>query len=241
MIRVVRHAARTGFRIEERTYQSLLRHGAELNTCSRARVRDEFFRDLGEGTARDSMELMLKTRLLTILFPPLTRLSEGGRLDGFFFNVLTAVDQQCRRGTPFPQDFSLAAFLLPLLFECVPWEDLPPGRNGQIVFRERVRDWVMEILGPLQFTHRAKETAVDLLGAQRIFQEFLPTQRIPWFFPRKSYFPQAKLLFEIGHRASGEEPDRINWQADEKSPRKRRKRRNGRHRRRPPSQPPPTL
>ena len=239
MIRVVRHAARTGFRIEEKTYQSLLRNGVELNTCSRARVRDEFFRDLGEGAARDSMELMLKSNLLTVLFPPLTRLSERGKLDGFFFNVLAAVDQQNRRGNPFPQDFTLTAFLLPFLFECVPWEDLPPGRRGQAVFRERVRDWVMEILGPLQFTHRAKEAAIELLAAQRIFQEFLPKQRMPWFFPRKPYYPQAKLLFDIGYRAAGEEPDRINWQPDEKFPRKRKKRKNWHQRHNPSPQLPP--
>ncbi len=238
MIRVVRHAARTGFRIEEGTYQSLLRHGEELITCSRARVRDEFFRDLGEGTARDSMELMLKSNLLTVLFPFLTRLPEGDRVNGFFFSVLEAIDRQHRQGSPFPQDFTLTVFLLPFLFECVFWQDLPPGRRGQVMFRERVRDWVMEILGPFQFTHRAKEVAIDLLGAQRIFQEFLPQQRIPWFFTRKSYYPQAKQLFDIGYRAAGEEPDRLHWQPDEKSPRKR-KRRNGHRRHKHASPPPP--
>ena len=69
MIRVVRHAARTRFRIEEETYQALLRHVAELDLCSRSRVRDEFLRDLCEGSAEASIRLMLKTGMLRALFP----------------------------------------------------------------------------------------------------------------------------------------------------------------------------
>ena len=53
MIRVIRHAARTGFRIEENTYQSLTAHGEKIRLCSPARVRDEFLRELREGSAKN--------------------------------------------------------------------------------------------------------------------------------------------------------------------------------------------
>jgi len=238
MIRVIRHAARTRFRIEEKTYQSLLRHVAELPRCSRSRLRDEFLRDLCEGASEASLRLMLKTGMLRALFPPLTHLSEDSVPEDFFFRTLKAIDVRSAQGNPFSQEFSLAVFLLPFLFASVSWEDLPPGRRGSALFRERVRGWIGDILGPLQFTHRSKENAIDLLSAQRIFQEFLPTQRLPWHFMNRSFFPVAKQLFEIGYGASGEDPSLIAWQPQEKTSRKRRNRKRRRKSVRPPIPPP---
>ena len=239
MIRVVRHAARTRFRIEDETYQALLRHVAELDLCSRSRVRDEFLRDLCEGSAEASLRLMLKTGMLRAIFPTLDHLSEDAVPEEFFFNTLKAIDARSAAENPFPPEFSLTVFLLPFLFASVSWEDLPPGRRGTALFRERVREWIGEVFGPLQFTHRAKEVAIDLLSAQRIFQEFLPSHRLPWHFMSKSLFPGARQLFEIGYRASGEDPGSIVWQIEEKTSEKRRKRKRWRKRPKPQTPPPP--
>jgi poly(A) polymerase len=239
MIRVLRHAARTGFRIEEKTYRSLIEQIGKLKLCSPSRVRDEFFRDLNEGAARESLRLMREIGMLPVLFPPLPRFSDEILPEDFFFKVLAAIDAHYEQGTPFPQEFSLSVFLLPFLFVCVPWADLPPGRRGYAIFRERVRDWVMELLGPLQFTHRSKETAIDLLGAQRVFQEYLPSRQLPWPFMQKSFFPGAKQLFDIGYRAAGEEPGLMDWQAEEKRPGKRKKRKRRRKGNKSPSPAPP--
>lgn len=239
MIRVLRHAARTGFRIEEKTYEALLRHRSELNLCSLSRVRDEFLRDLCEGFAEVSLRLMKETGILSALFPPPGRLPEDDVPEEFFFNALKAIDARAGQGDPLTPEFSLAVFLLPFLFAGIPWEDLPPGRRGTALFRDRVRGWVGEVFGPLQFTHRAKEKAVDLLSAQRVFQEFLPSGRIPRHFLDRSFFPEAKALFEIGYRAAGRDPGEIAWQADETTPRKKRKRRHWRKRPKPQASPPP--
>jgi poly(A) polymerase len=230
MIRVIRHAARTRFRIEEKTMDSLLRNVSELKLCSRSRVRDEFLRDLCEGAAEASLRLMKKTGMLPVLFPPLNHLPEEAAPEEFFFGTLKAIDARFAQGNPFTPEYSLTVFLLPFLFACVPWEDLPAGRRGFTLFHDRVRGWVGEVFGPLQFTHRAKEKAIDLLSSQRIFQESLPAQRLPWYFMNRSFFPGAKLLFEIGYRAAGEEPGSIAWQAEEKRAGQRRKRKRWRKR-----------
>jgi poly(A) polymerase len=239
MIRVVRHAARTGFRIEEKTDRALREHIGKLSLCSRSRVRDEFSRDLNEGAARKSLRLMREIGMLTALFPPLPQFSDDLLPEDFFFGVLDAIDAHYEQGKPFPQEFSLTVFLLPFLFLCVPWDDLPPGRRGYTIFRERVRDWILEILGPLQFTHRSKEIAIDLLGAQRVFQEYLPDRKLPLPFMQKSFFPGAKQLFDIGYRAAGEDPGLIDWQAEERKPGKRKKRKRRRKGNKPPSPLPP--
>jgi poly(A) polymerase len=237
MIRVVRHAARTRFRIEDKTLHSLIRHVSELDLCSRSRVRDEFLRDLCEGSAEASLRLMKRTGMLPVLFPPLKQVTEEAAPEEFCFGTLKAIDARFAQGNPFTPEFCLTVFLLPFLFAGVPWEDLPPGRRGFALFRDRVRGWVGEVFGPLQFTHRAKEMAIDLLSAQRFFQEGLPAQRLPWNFMSRSLFPGAKLLFEIGYRAAGEDPASLAWQAEERKAGQRTKRR--RWRKRPKPQPPP--
>jgi poly(A) polymerase len=240
MIRVIRHAARTGFGIEEKTYQSLLRHVEKVRLCSPARLREEFLRELRERSAKESMSLMLATGMLFALFPPFHRpLEEAGQRE-YFLQIAGALDGLGVSGNSQGEGFYLALFLLPLLDFCCPVDDLPPGRQGQASFQQRVRSWVLEILGPLQFPRYAKEAAAHLLGSQRIFREFLPQQRLPLRFLRKPYFPQARHLFEIGARARGEDPERFSWQAEER--RSLGRRRNRRHRRKksePHTSPPP--
>jgi len=229
MIRVIRHAARTGFAIEEETYRSLIRHGEKIQLCSPARVREEFLRELREGSAKESMSLMLAAGMLFALFPPFQRpLGDAGQRE-YFLKTTAALDDLSGSGNPLAEELCLSVFLLPFLgFYCSP-DDFPPGRRGQALCQQRVREWVLETLGPLQFTRRAREAVSHLLGCQRTFRVFLPGGKLPWRFLRKPYFPQARHLFEIDARARGENPEKFSWQAEERRPRRRR--RNRRHRR----------
>ncbi len=230
MIRVIRHAARTGFHIEEKTYQSLRRHVEKIRLCSPARVREEFLRELREGSAKGSMSLMLATGMLLVLFPPFHRpLNEAGQRE-YFLQIAAALDALSISGNTLAEEFCLALFLLPLLEFSCPVDDLPIGRKGQALFQQRVRSWVLEILGPLQFTRYAKEAAVHLLSSQRIFQEFLPPRKLPRRFLGKRYFSQALHLFEVGARARGEHPKKFSCQAEERKSLQRKKKR--RHHRR---------
>ena len=239
MIRVIRHAARTGFGIEEKTYQSLLRHVEKVRLCSPARLREEFLRELRERSARESMSLMLATGMLFALFPAFHHpLEETGRRE-YFLQIADALDGLGISGDSQGEGFYLALLLLPFLEFCCPAADLPPGRQGQAIFQQRVRSWVLEILGPLQFPRHAKEAATHLLGAQRIFREFLPHQRLPLRFLRKPYYPQVRHLFEIGARARGEDPERFSWQPEERRSGRRRKRRHRRKKSEPHAPSPP--
>ena len=52
MMRVVRHAARTGFGIEAETFSALQRHREEIRLCPPSRIRDEVLKDLQSGASR---------------------------------------------------------------------------------------------------------------------------------------------------------------------------------------------
>jgi poly(A) polymerase len=229
MIRVIRHAARTGFTIEEKTYRSLIGHVGKVRLCSPSRVREEFLRELREGAAKESMKLMIETGMLFSLFPLFHHPLEEPGLREYFLKIAAVLNGLSLSGNPLLEEFCLSLFLLPLLGFYCPSNDFPPGRRGQALFQQAVREWVLEMLGPLQFTRKAKEVASHLLGSQRIFHEFLPGQRLPLHFLRKPYFLQARHIFEIGARARGEAHEELSWQAEErKSPRRKKKRRHRR-------------
>lgn len=223
MIRVIRHAARTGFTIEENTYRSLIGHAERLDLCSPARVRDEFLRELREGSAKESMTLMIQTGMLFVLFPLFRHLFNEGGQRKYFLKIVGTLDRLCLSGNKLSEEFCLSLFLSPLFRAYCPAEDFPPGRKGQTSFHQRVREWLREILGPLQFTRHTKEAASHLLSSQRIFREFLPERRLPLRFTRKAYFSRARLLFEIEARARGQEPEGLDRQMEERKPLRRKK------------------
>jgi len=226
MIRVIRHAARTGFAIEERTYHSLISHVDKVRLCSPARVREEFLRELREGAAKESMKLMIETGMLFSLFPLFhLPLNEPGQRE-YLLKMTAALDGLSLAGAPPLEEFCLSLFLLPLLGFYCPSDAFSPGRRGQSLFQQGVQEWIRQTLEPLHFTRKAKEATSHLLGCQRIFHEFLPGQRLPLRFLRKPYFLQAHHIFEIDARARGKAYEELSWQAEEGKPwgRKRKQR-----------------
>jgi poly(A) polymerase len=227
MIRVIRHATRTGFTIEEKTYRSLIGHVAMLRLCSPARGREEFLRELREGSAKNSIQRMMESGMLFSLFPSFFHPLAEARLKEYFFSILSVLDDCSLREKAPSEEFCVALFLLPLLEFSGPPDGFPPGHRGQALFQQKVREWVTATLGPLQFARLVKEAVVQLLSTQRILREAGAGQKLPWRLLRKSYFSQALLLFEMEVRARGEDPVRVFWPTEGK--RSFRKKRRKRH------------
>jgi poly(A) polymerase len=209
MIRVIRHAARTGFHIEEKTLQSLMIHAEKIRLCSPARVRDEFLRELREGATQESMHLMIESGMLFALFPPFRPFLDEPRQKEYFLNYLSLLNGKDLSHHPHSDDFSLALFLRPLAEFFIPAEKFPPGRRGQAVFQLKIREWMGTLLEPLQFKRHTQEATAQLLGFQRIFHEFSPYRRLPLRFQRNPHFPTAWYLFKLTDRARGEEIEQI--------------------------------
>ena len=226
MIRVIRHAARTGFSIEENTYRSLLTHVDRLRLCSPARLRDEFLRELREGAARESIQRMLETGMLFVLFPSLAGPLQDGKRKEYVLGSLEVLDRLHLSENSASDDFCLALFLLPFLEFFCPPEEFPGGRKGQADFELKVREWLIHTLGPFLFTRHSREAATQLLAGQRILHQFPPPGKIPWRWARRPGFSRALRLFELGAGLRGEEPSRFFCPpADKKFSRRKRIRR----------------
>ncbi|NOX79581.1 MAG: polya polymerase [Deltaproteobacteria bacterium] len=79
IMRVVRHAARNGFRIEEQSWQAIVRHRHKLDLCPPSRIRDELLRDLRGGKSEPWTRTVLKSRIFTTIMPFYAEILDGAR------------------------------------------------------------------------------------------------------------------------------------------------------------------
>lgn len=111
MIRAIRHAARIGFTIEENTYKAICRLKSLIQLCPKARLYEEFVRELKSGNSRESFRLLFATGLLEYLLPVLAESLDvhyeevWPRLE----RVLARVDQGMLSGKEFNTSIILAA------------------------------------------------------------------------------------------------------------------------------------
>lgn len=214
MIRVIRHSARTGFPIEEQTYQAILRHREEIKKCSPSRLRDEFLRELKEGVAKTSLHLMLQTGLLFSLFPDLDRafgkrsLSEK-RTREFFLSLFDLVDQLIKAGKLLSESILLALFLTPFLRAVTPQHPFLGKREKYLYWTQTIRWAAHQILSPFSFPRGAKEMACQILMAQSNIKKSIQKGVIFKKLRMKKYFKEAVLLFGIEAQARGEKVPRI--------------------------------
>ncbi len=214
MIRVIRHAARTRFSIEGATYQAILRHREEIRKCSPSRLRDEFLRELKEGAARPSLDLMLQTGLLFSIFPGLERalghrsLSEKKSRE-FFLSLFDLVDQLLKTGRQVTESILLALFLTPFLRAVTPQHPFLGKREKYLYWAQSIHWAVHEVLTPFSFPRGAKEMASQILIAQSNLKKSIKNGVLPKRLRTKKYFKEAVLLFGIEAEAKGEKTPRI--------------------------------
>jgi len=214
MIRVIRHAARTGFSIEDQTYQAISRHRDEIQKCSPSRVRDEFFRDLKEGVAQSSLNLMLDTGLLFSLFPDFVRVfgernPSRNRDKQFFLSSFGLVDQLVKIERPVPESILFALFLTPLLRAVTPEHPFLGERERSIYLRQTIQLAVHQILTPYSFPKGTKEMASQILIAQSNLKKSIQRGMMPKRMRMKKYFKEAVLLFGIEAQAKNEKVPRL--------------------------------
>jgi poly(A) polymerase len=214
MIRVIRHAARTGFPIEDQTFQAILRHRKEIRRCSPSRLRDEFLRELKEGGAKSSLQLMLQTGLLFSLFPDLKRALGDESLSGkktqeFFLSLFDLVDQLTKTGRPVSESILLALFLTPFLRSVTPDHPFLGKREKYHYMAQTIRWSAHQILTPFSFPRGSKEMACQILMAQSMIRKEIQRGIIPKRLKMKKYFKEAVLLYGVEAKAKGENVPRI--------------------------------
>ena len=214
MIRVIRHAARTGFLIDDTTYEAIFRHREEIRDCSPSRLRDEFLRELKEGAANPSLRFMLQTSLLFSLFPDLERALGNRSLSAektqeFFLSLFDLVDQLIKRGRTLSEAILLALLVTPYLQAITPEHSFLGNREKYRYLAQTIHWAIHQILTPFSFPRGAKEMAYQILTAQSNLKRSVETGGILKRLRLKKYFEEAVLLFGMEAQAKGEKVPRI--------------------------------
>ena len=209
MMRAVRHAARSGFTIEESSWQAIVRNMETLRLCPDSRVRDELFKDLYSGASRPWAELAMECGLFFMLFPfyegmiagPGELQTEAGR---FLLALFGVMDRLQTGGTPLPEALVLAILLLPWAqASCNLLVQTPKGHEAFVMSRE-LRDRLDDLLHHLNVKRASRETIVTLLvNLPAIRRHGVTGSGWPAWMKRKSYFSAGLLFHQICQEAEG--------------------------------------
>lgn len=202
MIRVIRHASRTGFSIDDPTYQAILRHRDEIQQCSPSRIRDEFLRDLKEGVVQASFGLMLETGLLFSLFPDFQRVFGDRSLQKeknrqFFLSLFGLADQLMNRDRFVPEPVLLALLLAPFIQAITPDHPFLGEKERYLYRMQTIRLALHQILVPFSFPKGPKEVAFQILLMQPSLERTIQRGGIPKRLRMKKHFREAVLLYGI--------------------------------------------
>lgn len=101
LVRVVRHAARSGFQIDERCWQSLRANTPLIQQASEMRVFEELKKDFVSGNLLQILRLMGECGLLTHLLPGVAHDGVQALRDGFpLADAVSRIDQFVKQGNP---------------------------------------------------------------------------------------------------------------------------------------------
>lgn len=239
MMRAVEFASRLNFRIEDSTYQAILRHRNEILKASPPRVSEELLELLRRGWARSGFALLNETGLLEPLLPELYKLLQK-KETRYLWKMLEVLDRTVSSGRRISDSVLLCVLLLPLVVEELETEErrradrLRPHET-LLLMREQLQPIFQRLAIPSAIRHEV-EQAIDLLWR---LLESPADRKHAWKLVLRQHFQDALALAELFTLSSGRYVAEFRqWQemaqrvrrAQESEPQQRRRRRRRRGR-----------
>jgi poly(A) polymerase len=212
IMRVIRHAARTGFTIEAETYAALQRHRDKLQLCPPSRIRDEILKDLQSGASRPWAELCIQSSLWTALFPFYEACLQGEQGDTIrqeLLLMLAAMDRlhvrtEDAEPVKIPESVLLGALLLP--WACHRFNLPEINVRGQKMhgLSRQIRDDVDLYFGaPFNVQRMAKESMTTLLINLSTFHHVRAQGDDPVWLKKKSYYKDCSRFYDLYLESQG--------------------------------------
>jgi len=237
MIRAIRHAARTGFLIEDHTWEAILDHCQLITECNRSRVQQELNREFQEGAAARSTKLLHRSGLLAELLPELdtllNQLHSRPAAKRFYWRLLKLLDRR-GIGEDLPTALVFAVVFGPVIEPAI----LRVLNKRDKLQLERLIADAEPILTKLGVTKALAEPIAQAIYAQPRLDRARRTPETVGKLRKKSYYPLALTVCITRHQALGSElPERWLEEAPPlsalKRERKSRRRRNRKRRGKP--------
>ncbi|MGV1100795.1 polynucleotide adenylyltransferase PcnB [Thiovibrio sp. JS02] len=207
IMRAIRHAARSGFTIEEQTWQAILKHLDTLKLCPDSRVRDELFKDLYSGATAPWLELARACGLFFLLFPfyegVISREGEAAGEETERLVRLCRVVDRLQKEKPLAEQILLAVLMLPWAQAKFSLLSLDLKGQDAFAFSRKMRNQIDAELTHLNVKRASKEAIASLLVNLPVFLRQGKEKDWPGWLRKKSYFGDGLLFYRIYLEATG--------------------------------------
>lgn len=226
MMRVVRHAVRAGFSIEDNTWDALVRHRQLLCDVPPMRVYEEIKKDLLSGRSLEMLRLLNKAGLLALLLPGVTQSSSDALSHRkSLAHALESIDSSIISGEAAP---SIAVVFAAIYYFTS--ESLTNDEQSSDTVLTALNEYFSDLAVP----RKEKERIAQILFEwQRI--ENTPFEKLkPAHFAKRSYLADltafAQILFPQQEEIIGllQKARRMNPQGEGHTKRQRRAQQSGR-------------
>lgn len=207
MLRAVRHAARTGFRIENRTMDSIIHNHSDILQANSSRLLEELLKDLRSGAAAPFFKALFQAHLLGDLLPVLSEQLSELRGKHPFWRRMKTLDSWIQSGRSFSTPTCLAMLLFTTFFE----EEKMWGGSTEISSRARahLQSNFQESTRALQIYRRYTERILQIARHLSSFHYQLDQDRIPSKWLGKNYASEVLDCLEIEIESLGKSPERL--------------------------------
>lgn len=204
MLRAVRHAARSGFRIEEQTWKAIRAHRKTLTVCPVSRIRDELFKDLRSGASSPWLEMAVGSGLFGVLMPCYENILEPAMVNSLQ-RCLAVTDRLVAKGVIFEDEILLCLLLLPWARKTFPELSTPLKIGEAFALSRRIRDELTINLAHIDIKRASKEKIATQLGLLPLFEQNVSAKGWPNWLRKKSYFEDNLLFYLLCAEVGGGE------------------------------------
>jgi poly(A) polymerase len=205
MIRVLRHAARTGFEVEEETQRAIHTNHKEILNANAARLLEETLKDLRGGAAAPFFRSLLETHLLDSLLPALSQQLREQGPDHPFWRRMETLDRRHQEGASFSSPLLLSLFLHTAAFSD-PQYWAGQRSNPPDAWRYIHASW-RDVSRTVRISRRDMERVAQILISYRKLVHSLEHKRLLPALHRKPYLSEALDFLEIDLESLGRPTD----------------------------------
>ncbi|MRR14779.1 CCA tRNA nucleotidyltransferase, partial [archaeon] len=194
--RVIRHAARIGFSIENHTSEEINRNRDLIITASGARLFEELNKDLSSCYLYPVLDLLRQYEILPLLLGDAGKLlQEDSEPVRGILGLLHIVDTQADSGHGLSNEIVLSLLLWPWA-QAVIREETREGGDIFAILHERLQTSGMTVTVPKSL----KMNITQILAiVDRMFTA-MDTGRMRWSLKKRSRYNDASLVFHLLHK-----------------------------------------
>ncbi len=198
MMRAVRHAARTGFSIEENTWQAIKKHANKIKFCSIVRVRDEYIKDLKSGASKPWADLLIDSGLLENIFPSYQRalIKDKKKTKKLLLGLLGFIDQKIRSGEKLDDALILSFFFFPALYADESYRTLSSTKRLRWPIYE-TRLLIEDVILPYEFRRDIRDKMSKILAGYWSIEFCANSNTWPKKVKRRQSFFDSFMLYNL--------------------------------------------